>query len=190
MVRRHHHVREQVRVLNALPMLPRLVVGLAVDPPRLPVADVVLAVEGVEAPVADPVAQITLNDQHALSEGVGGHGLEPLLAEHLLLHVFGNDFSLRAVPSLIVPVMPGFHEAFKGGHDGHVRQPQPLGHVGDTSDDSMELGPAAVAEVDQQLLLLPREASIVAPHFIGTGLSHINFGISRMQERFGCSLTG
>lgn len=50
-----HHIRKQLSVLNALSILPWIVVSLAVDPPSLPEADVVLPVEVVEALVADLV---------------------------------------------------------------------------------------------------------------------------------------
>ncbi len=44
-VARQHHVSEQLGVLNALAVLPGLVISLAINPPSLPEPDSVLVVE-------------------------------------------------------------------------------------------------------------------------------------------------
>ena len=164
----NHHIREQLSILDSLPQFPRLFVGLAVNPPRLAEADVVLAVEVVEALAADLVAEVALDDEDPLSEGIGRHRLQPFLAEHLLLHAVRDDLAWRSFPDCIVPQVASLHKAGQSAFRRHVRQPQPPGDFGGRPDNTMEVCAAAVAKIDDQLLLLPGESAVVAANLFRT----------------------
>ena len=104
-------------------MLPGLVVGLAINPPRLPEADVVLAVEVAETLAANRVAKIAFDDEDSLPQRVRSHLLQPFLTEDLLLYIEGDDFARRTSFVMDIPLVASFHKARESAISCHCGWP-------------------------------------------------------------------